>query len=171
MRDAVELAPQERMTLVLGKRGEVAEHVTDPPAPLRGHLGLARIGRPERAPLLGVLEDHAVGAHARELVEGAVAHEAVQPRAQLDVALVAAQRAAGAEHRLLHDVLGLVGRLAEDLAGVALERPAVALEDLVERAVLAPAEGGDEALVVGFAAAVKHGTGSRSGPSPPPRCG
>ena len=167
VRDAVELAAQEGVALVLGERREVAEHVADPAAALAGHLRLGRVGGAEHAALFSVVEHDGVGPHPRQLVERTVAHEPEEPRPQLDVALVAPQRTARPQHRLLDHVLGLVGRRAEDLAGMALERPPVALIDLLERAVVAPPERRDEALVVGLDAPLRHGTGSGCGSTRP----
>jgi hypothetical protein len=77
------------------------------------------------------------------------------------VALVAAQRAAGAQHRLLDDVLGVLGGAAEHAPGVAQQRGVVAREDLGERRVVAAPVGRDERLVVDRARALlKHDRGS-----------
>ncbi len=166
--DAVDLAAQQRVALLRGQAREVAEQVADLAAALDDRVGLARLGRAQHAPVLGVVEVHAVGAHPRELVERAVAREPVEPRAQLDLAVVAAQGAARAQHRLLHDVLGVLGAAAEHLARVALERGVMALVDAPEGGVVAGAEGGDQRLVVvGVAMQLKHGRGSGTGSSLP----
>ena len=163
VRDAVELSAQEGVALVLGERRQVAEHVADPAAALGGDLRLGSVRGAKRAALVSVVEHDGVRPHPRELVERAVADQPVEPGPQFDVALVASQRTARTQHRLLDHVLGLVGRRAEDLACVAFERAPVALIDLLECAVVSPPERRDEALVVGLDAPIKHGTGSGCG--------
>ena len=69
----------------------------------------------------------------------------VEPRLEVELGLVAADRAVGVEERLLHSVLGATGR--EDALAVAQERSPVAGDDHLERAVVAGAGEVDEARV------------------------
>ena len=100
VRDPVDLPAQQRVALLrpADRRGRRAGR-----GPCRDSRptcsGSVAAGARRTPAVLGVVEVHAVGPHARELVERAVAGQPEQPRLQLDVAVVAPQRAARAQHR------------------------------------------------------------------------
>jgi hypothetical protein len=87
-----------------------------------------------------------VGGRFAQVVEAAVAGDPVEPRPQVDLALVAEHRAVGVDEDLLQDVLGVLGR-AEHLPAEA-EKPAlVAVDDGLECAGVAAAHHRDQASV------------------------
>ena len=85
---------------------------------------------------------------ALELVQAGVGRDPVEPRLDRRAALEALEPAPGAEQRLLHDVLGVLGR-AEHPVAVDLEDAAVRLDEPPERALVAGASGRDERPLVG----------------------
>jgi hypothetical protein len=72
--------------------------------------------------------------------------DAVEPRPQVDRPAVGAHRPIRVQERLLHDVLR--PRPRQEPAAVAQERTAVAVDDRLERPVVAGARQVDEPLVV-----------------------
>ena len=83
-----------------------------------------------------------------QVVDAAVVRDAVEPRAHVDRAAVAAQRAERAHEHVLQHVLGVLARVAgEHLAHVGEQALAVAVVQHAERLVGAGAEEGDELLV------------------------
>ena len=85
---------------------------------------------------------------AAQVVDAAVVGDAVQPGAQVDVALVGAQRAVGADEDVLQHVLGVLARAgAQHLAHVGEQPLAVAVVDDAERLVAAGAEQREQLLV------------------------
>ncbi len=148
MREAVELAADERVPLLLRQRREVVEQLAHTGTAGGRALGLARGGRCDHHGCDLVVERDRVHAHAAELVERTVAREPEQPRLQVHRAVVAHERAAGAQHRLLHDVLGDARRRArQDPPREALEAVAVAQVDQGERVTISGAVRRDERLV------------------------
>ena len=164
--DAVELAPDERVALALGQHREVAEQLAQARAALGGDRRLLMDGR--RDALTGDRQVHRVGPHAAQLVQAAVADQAVEPRAQVDRAVVAQQRAVGAQQRLLDDVLGDAVLAAEHALGKAHQPRPVALADRVEGPCVARAQRGDQALVAQRRAA-GHSAFSEIQPTSPAR--
>ena len=80
----------------------------------------------------------------------------MQPGGEADGLVVAAERAVGADQRLLHHVLGELAAAAEDARGVALEPLRVALMDELERGFVALAQTADEHLVAQRARLSNH---------------
>ena len=157
MREPVELAPHERVALLVRQRREVVEEVANAGAAVGRVLGLAPRRRGEHDRHEVVVERDVVHPHPAELVERAVAHEPEQPRLEVHRAVVAHERAARAEHRLLDDVLGDAGRRAlQDPLREALEADVVALVDQLERVPVTGTVGGDERGVRGARACGGH---------------
>ena len=109
--EPVELAHQQRRALLLGQVGEVLDQ---PPQLVAA--AERRVDVLARAGAVAVGELGRGEAVAAQLVDAQVAHDAVQPRLELDRAVVVAQRPVRAQERLLHDPLGV--------AAVAAQRPA-----------------------------------------------
>ena len=86
---------------------------------------------------------------AAQDVERPVADDRVEPGLERHLAVVGAQGVQGADERVLHDLLGVVVRAAEELAGEGEQAGCVALVDRVECAVVAGADQVDELLVRG----------------------
>ena len=166
MANAVKLAPDERVALVLRQHREVAEQLAQARTALGGNRRLLMDGR--RDALTGDRQVHRVGPHAAQLVQAAVADQAVEPRAQIDRAFVAKQRAVGAQQRLLDDVLSDAVLTAEYALGKAHQPRPVALADRVEGPSVAPAQRGDQALVAQRRAA-GHSAFSEIQPTSPAR--
>ena len=139
---AVDLAHQERGALLLGQ----SPHVGDEPAQVLAPLGL--VHRVEQR-LARHLEDLARRRHgAAKMVDAAVVGDAVEPGADVDVALVAPQRAERADEDVLQDVLGVLARVAgQHLPHVGEQALAVALIERAECLVRPGTEQGDQLLV------------------------
>ena len=139
---AVDLAHQQRGALLLGQPADVLDQAREVLAPLRL---LDRVVQR----LARHLED--LGRRRRraaQVVDAAVVGDPVQPGAQVDLALVGAQRAVGADEHVLHHVLGVLARAGgEHLAHVGEQPLAVAVVDRAERVVAAGAEQGEQLLV------------------------
>ena len=85
---------------------------------------------------------------APQVVDAAVVGDAVEPRAQVHVAVVGAQRAVGAHEDVLQHVLGVLARAgAQHLAHVGEQPLAVAVVDDAERLLAAGAEQRQQLLV------------------------
>ena len=80
------------------------------------------------------------------MVEAAVAGDPVEPRAQVDLALVGQHRPVGVDEDLLQDVFGVLGG-AEHLAAEAEQAALVAVDDRLEGAGVAGAGHRDQVLV------------------------
>jgi len=87
------------------------------------------------------------GHHA--LVDRGVARQATQPRAQLVVGVTGAQRIVRADQDVLHDVLGIVLRAAQQAGGVARQRDAMARVERRERRAIACADAAGQLGVIG----------------------
>ena len=96
-----------------------------------------------------MLEDLGGRRHrAAQVVDAAVVGDAVQPRAQVHLARVGAQRAVGAHEHVLQHVLGVLARAgAQHLAHVREQALAIAVVDGAERVVAAAAEQREQLLV------------------------
>ncbi len=80
------------------------------------------------------------------MVEAAVAGDPVEPRPQVDLALVGEHRPVGVDEDLLQDVLGVLGG-AEHLAAEAEQPALVAVDDRLEGAGVAAAGHRDQPFV------------------------
>ena len=80
------------------------------------------------------------------MVEAAVAGDPVEPRAQVDLALVGEHRSVGVDEDLLQDVFGVLGG-AEHLPAEAEQAALVAVDDRLEGAGVAGAGHRDQVLV------------------------
>jgi hypothetical protein len=98
-------------------------------------------------------------ARAAHLVDRAVAREAVQPRPQVVRACARANRGVRADEDVLDDVLGVVLGAAQERAGVADERLAVAVVECRERGAVARRDTAGELGVVGTGALEDRGHG------------
>ena len=119
--EAVELAHQQRGALLLGQVGEVLDQRAQLVA--AAERGVDVLGRA----VVDVLEGRALLA---QLVDADVAHDAVQPRLELERTVVGAQPVMRPHERLLDDALGVVDVRAR---GHRLQPPRVALVDDLER--------------------------------------
>ena len=82
------------------------------------------------------------------MVDAPVVRDAVEPRAHVDLALVVAQRAEGADEDVLQHVLRVLARVAgEHLAHVGEQALAIAVVQDTEGVVRAGAEERDELIV------------------------
>ena len=154
------------MPLALGQHRKVAEQL----AQARAALGSNRRLLVHRCgdALAGDRQVDRVGPHATQLVQAAVAHQPVEPRAQVDRAVVAQQRAVGAQQRLLNHVLGDAVLSAEHALGKAHQPRAVALADHVEGPRVTRAQDRDQALIA-YRRAAGHSAPSGIQPTRPPR--
>ena len=89
---------------------------------------------------------HADGGGAAQVVERAVAGDAVEPGPDVDLALVGEDRVEGGGEDLLQDVLGVLAR-AEHVAAEGQQARLVARAQRLEGGVMAPAGEGDQPLV------------------------
>ena len=128
-------------------RGQERElHALPQRVPRRG-VGHGR--REPLEPLVGERLDGLGPARpALELVEAGVRRDPVQPGVHGGAALEPLERPPGAQQRLLHEVLGVVDR-AEHPVAVDLQRVAVGLHELPERALVAGGRRGQEAALLG----------------------
>ena len=127
---AAQLPHHEGPSLALGQLIEVGDQVAQA---LPG-LGLEVGARDNRiGELIGVRGPGALAQDRDRLVVG----HPVEPRPQGNLTLVPGKGAKGARHRALKGVLGLV-RVPENRATVAVELLVVALEDRLERPLVAP---------------------------------
>ena len=104
---------------------------------------------PVEMPLLGVVDVHRVdadGGRAAQVVERAVARDAVEPRAHVDLALVGEHGVEGGGEHLLQDVLGVLAR-GEHVPAEGQQARLVARAEDLEGGVLAAAGERDQALV------------------------
>ena len=132
---AVELSHQEGRALVLGQRPQVLDQLGDLRARLR--LGGGRAGAGDE--VVGELGRR--GRPVAEIVQRRVADDPVEPGAQLDLGVAAAQRL----ERLAEGVLGdVLVAAADDRGGEPAERAAVAPHDLLEGALVAFADEPDQ---------------------------
>ena len=139
--ERVDLAQQQRRALRLGQ----PLHVLDEQAELLAAVDL--VGR--RGAVLGQVDVHRVhpdGLDAAQVVQRAVARDAVQPRAHVERAFVGDHRVEGRGEDLLQNVLGVLAR-AQHVPAEG-EQPCLVAADqrLVGRLVAAPGQG-DETLV------------------------
>ena len=130
--------PQQRLALALGQRGEAGERLAHDRAPL--HLLLRRVGAAQR-----VVELRVVVAGDAELVERDVVDDPVQPRPQVAHVVAALQRAPRRDVRLLERVLG--PRLGQIAPRRPQQRPAIALDDRLERPLMPVPRESDQPLV------------------------
>jgi hypothetical protein len=116
VREAVDLAQEQDLALALGQRGDVRERGAQllAAADDRVRVGLALGGGGARVELVARDGLRAGGAGTAQLVQRAVAHQAVEPRAHREGAIVLAHRAVGLGEDLLDDVLGPGRAVAHD---------------------------------------------------------
>ena len=152
----------ERCALALGQVVEAGQDGIEGLATFRGERRVRVVVAKQRSELVDV----GVRAAAAQRVERAVADDRVQPRAQRDLALVAAQRAVGADECLLDDVLGVVMGAAEDPPRVGEQPRLVAGDELRVGVRIAAAHALDE-LLVGDREVEDLSHGRRFGPRGP----
>ena len=151
----LELAHEQRVALLVGQLGEVAEQHAQRVAATERVDGVRR-GRGRRLGRALCVERRV--ASAAQHVDGTVAGHAIEPRLERQLALVAArERGMRADEDVLHDVLGIVARAAQELGRVAAQCALVALDDRGERVLAARARGGDELRI----AAAEEGAAMR----------
>ena len=140
--EPVELAHQQRRALLLGQVGEVLDQPSQLVAAAQRRVDvLARTGT------VAVGELGGGEPVAAQLVDAEVAHDAVQPRLELDRPAVVAQRAVRAQERLLDDPLGVAAVAAQGTRRGRVQAPPVALVQRLERVLAPRAEERDEVLV------------------------
>jgi hypothetical protein len=88
----------------------------------------------------------ALGDGLAKVVEATVAGDPVQPRPQVDLAVIGEDRAVGVDEDLLEDVLGVLGR-AQHLPAEAEQAALVAVDDRLEGAVVATPQQRHQPLV------------------------
>ncbi len=135
----VHLAQQQRRALGLGQLADVGEELAELLAVvdlLGGRGGLDFGNHVHR--FLGV------GGRFAQVVEAAVAGDPVEPRAQVDLALVGEHRPVGVDEDLLQHVFGVLGG-AQHLAAEAEQPALVAVDDRLEGARVAAARHRDQA--------------------------
>ena len=142
VRQAVDLAAQQRVALALGQVGDVGERGGQPVAPLE--QGVDALDARRLVAGVQQVQGDRVGARPRDLVQAAVAHEAEEVGPDVDVTIVAAQRAVRAHERLLHDVVDERRLGAQDAAREASQCGLVARAELGEGARVARAQGGEQ---------------------------
>ena len=124
----LQLAHQEGGALLLGQRPQAGDQRRDLLARLR--LGRRRATAADQ--VLGQLRRR--GRAVAEVVQRRVADDPVEPRAQLDLGVAAAQ----GDQRLAEGVLGdVLVAPTDDRGGEAVERPPVAADDLLESVLVA----------------------------------
>ena len=139
--ERVDLAQQQGGALRLRELLHVGEQLAEALAAKHAVAG--------REAVVGVVDVHRVhadGAGASQVVERAVARDAVQPRAHVDVALVGEDRVEGGREDLLQDVLGVLAR-AEHVAHEGQQARLVAGAERLEGSMLAASGQRDEPLV------------------------
>ena len=156
--EPVQLPPQQRVPLRRRERGDVGQQALDRVALLEHRV---RCRREHALRHVGVV-GHRREARAAELVQAAVADEPVQPGGEADGRVVAAERAMGADQRLLDDVLGELATAPEDARGVPLEPLRVALVDELERGLVAVPQARRAASLAGRASAPRRSPGDAS---------
>jgi hypothetical protein len=135
---ALDRGPQQRVALAIRQRGDGGQRPVHERPPL--DLLLWARGRRQRVDeLVEVLAGHA------QLVERGVAHDPVQPRPQLADLVAAPERRPGRYEGELERVLG--PGLGQDPPTRPQQRAAVALDDRLERAVVADARQRDQPRV------------------------
>nr|WP_228430995.1 hypothetical protein [Baekduia soli] len=153
----VDLAQQERGALGLGQRLDVGDELAE-------LLAVVDLVGGRRA-VLGEVDVHGVHADRRllaQVVQAAVARDAVQPRPHVDRAVVGEHRVEGGGEDLLQHVLGVLAG-AEHVPAEREQAGLVAADErLVGRLVAAPGQG-DQALVA-LQAQERRGTAQGAGP-------
>ncbi len=148
--EGVDLAQQQRGALGLGQLLHVADQLAE---------ALAADDLVARGDaVLGEVDVHRVdadGGGAAQVVERAVARDAVEPRPDVDLALVGEHGVEGGGEDLLEDILGVLSG-AEHVPAEGEQARLVARAERLEGGVLAAARQGDQALV-GLQA--QHGLG------------
>ena len=137
----VHLAQQQRRALGLGQLADIGEELAELLAVVDLLRGRGRLDRRHHVHrFLGV------GGRFAQVVEAAVAGDPVEPRAQVDLALVGEHRPVGVDEDLLQDVLGVLGG-AEHLAAEAEQAALVAVDDRLEGAGVAGAGHRDQMFI------------------------
>ena len=156
MREIAQLEQDQGRALLLGEVGQVVDELAqlDPLLHLLDH---AHAGDQV------FLERQRGGPASADHREAPVARDRVEPRLDVDRAVVLGQRAVGRGKGLLHGVLGLlVG--AEDLAAEGEDGRPVALEQHLEGRLAAPAHERGQAAVSGEG---QHAPGTGQRPASP----
>ena len=141
--EGVHLAQEERRALGLGQAADVRHQEAEVLA--AGRLLDRRLAG------VGEVDVHRVDADRRlaaQVVEAAVAGDAVEPGPDVDLARVGLDRVEGGGEHLLEDVLGVLAR-GEHVAAEGEQPDLVAGDDRLEGGVLAAAHERDQTLVGG----------------------
>ncbi len=139
---ALELAHQQRRTLLVGEPAHIGDQAAQVLAALCLVAGVAAADR------IIVEQIRRCRRRAPQLVDAAIVGHAVQPRPQRDRPPADPQRLVSAQEDVLHGVLGVGARPRQHLTRVGEQADAVAVVDRAEGVLAARSEEGDE-LVIG----------------------